>query len=297
MKKAIILLMITMLTACNGNRADYDATGVFETTEVIVSAEGNGEILCLDIAEGQDVEAQTPVGLIDTTQLYLRKVQLQASIGALNSRQVNVPRQIAALQEQIATAKREQKRFETLVAQNAANRKQLDDINAQLATLEKQLAAQRETITNSNSSMTGEQQSLAAQIAIIDDQIRNSIIVSPIRGTVLGKYAEQGELAAVGRALFKVADISEMYLRAYITASQLTELRVGQQVTVYSDMGAADRREYVGTVSMISDKAEFTPKTIQTRDERANLVYAVKIKVRNDGFIKRGMYGELRIKN
>jgi HlyD family secretion protein len=297
-KKIIFIgLAVFALSACNTKNSDYDASGVFETTETIVSAKGNGEILQFNITEGQEVAERQVVGLIDTTQLYLRKVQLQASVKAMDSRRVNISTQVAALQEQIATARREQQRFTQLVKDNATNQKQLDDINAQLATLEKQLAAQIETIKNSNNSIENEQQSLLAQIAQIDDQIKNAVIKSPVKGTVLGKYTEVGELAAQGKALFKVADIDNMFLRAYITASQLTELKIGQQVKVYSDRGKSDRREYQGAVSWISDKAEFTPKTIQTRDERANLVYAVKIAVKNDGYIKKGMYGELTIDN
>ena len=286
-----------LLLSCAGKNAQYDASGVFETTEIIVSAKGSGEILQFNIMEGQEVEAGQTLGVIDTTQLYWRKVQLLSSIKAMDSRHVNVPVQIAASQEQLVAARREQQRFTQLLKDNAANQKQLDDINAQIATLEKQLAAQTETLKNSNSGIVNEQQSLLAQIAQIDDHLKNSVIKSPAKGTVLSKFAEAGELAVQGKALFKVADLNNMFLRAYITASQLTELKIGQQVKVFSDMGKSDRREYQGSVTWISDKAEFTPKTIQTRDERANLVYAVKIAVRNDGYIKKGMYGELKIEN
>ena len=290
-----LLSLAIILSACNNKNNAYDASGVFETTEIIVSANGGGKILQFNITEGQEVEAGQTLGLIDTTQLYWRKVQLQSSVKAMDSRMVNVSVQVAALQEQLAAARSEQQRFTQLVKDNAANQKQLDDINAQIAALEKQLAAQTETLRNSNNSIANEQQSLLAQIAQIDDQLKNAVIKSPVKGAILGKYAEAGELAAQGKALFKVADMNNMFLRAYITASQLTELKIGQQVTVFSDMGKSDRREYQGTVTWISDKAEFTPRTIQTRDERANLVYAVRIAVKNDGYIKRGMYGEIRI--
>ena len=292
-----IALAVILFSACNNKNKEFDASGVFETTEIIVSAKGSGEILQFIISEGQEVDAGQTLGVIDTTQLYWRKVQLLSSGKAMDSRQVNVSVQVAALNEQLATTRREQQRFTQLIKDNAANQKQLDDINAQISTLEKQLAAQTETLKNNNSGITNEQQSLIAQVAQIDDQIKNSIIKSPIKGTILGKYAEAGELAIQGKALFKVADMNNMFLRAYITASQLTELKIGQQVKVFSDMGKSDRREYQGTVTWISDKAEFTPKTIQTRDVRANLVYSVKIAVRNDGYIKKGMYGELRIEN
>lgn len=282
------------LAACSRSRNDYDASGVFEATEVVVSAKGSGEIVKFFVEEGQTVDAQTVLGAIDTTQLHLKKRQLQAGIRAMSSRKVTVSRQVAALQEQIAKQKVEQRRFEALVGQNAATQKQLDDVVSGLATLEKQLAAQTETLGNANRSLTDEQESMAVQIAQLDDQIKNCIIQSPIRGVVLGKYAEAGELAAPGRALFKVADVEKMFLRAYITASQLTGVKLGQPVKVFSDWGEADRKEHAGTVSWISDKAEFTPKTIQTRDERANLVYAVKVAVANDGYLKKGMYGEVK---
>ena len=287
-------MAVLSLSACNNKKGVFDASGIFETTEVIVSAKGNGEILQFLVEEGQVVDAETSLGVIDTMQLYLKKEQLQAGIRAMNSRKVSVSRQIAALQEQIAKQKMEQRRFETLVNQHAATQKQLDDIISALATLEKQLAAQTETLHNANNSLANEQESLVVQIAQIDDQIKNSIIKSPISGYILSKYSQPGELAAYGRPLFKVADLNKMFLRAYITAGQLTQIKLGQTVTVLSDLGESDRKEYQGTVAWISDKAEFTPKTIQTRDERANLVYAVKIAVKNDGYIKKGMYGEVK---
>ena len=288
---------VLLFSACNNKNSSYDATGVFETTEIVVSAKSNGEILQFDISEGQEEVAGQTLGVIDTTQLYLKKVQLQASLRAINSRRVNVANQIAVLRQQLETAKSERQRFAKLVSENAANQKQLDDINAQIATLEKQLAAQTETLGNTNNSLTYEQQAVVAQIAQIDDQIKNSLIKCPVAGTILEKFAEAGELATAGKPLFKVANLEKIYLRAYITASQLTELKIGQQVKVFSDLGEKGRKEYAGAVSWISDKAEFTPKTIQTRDVRANLVYAVKISVKNDGYIKKGMYGEILFEN
>lgn len=289
--------MMVSLVACEGGSGDYDASGVFETTEVTVSARGTGEIMRFDIEEGHQVEAGQAVGYIDTIQLHLKKEELLGSLMATDSRRYNVSRQIASLRQEIATQKRERLRYENLVREKAANQKQLDDINSGLAVLEKRLAAQVETLENSNRSVSGEVLMLEARIAQIEDQIAKCVITSPVRGTVLSKYAEQGELAAQGRSLFKVGDLSDMYLRVYITAPQLTTLKVGQQVKVYADEGEDGRREYMGTVSWISDKAEFTPKTIQTRDERANLVYAVKVAVKNDGYIKKGMYGEIKIIN
>lgn len=287
--------MMVSLVACEGGSGDYDASGVFETTEVTVSARGTGEIMRFDIEEGHQVEAGQAVGYIDTIQLHLKKEELLGNLMATDSRRYNVSRQIASLRQEIATQKRERLRYENLVREKAANQKQLDDINSGLAVLEKRLAAQVETLENSNRSVSGEVLMLEARIAQIEDQIAKCVITSPVRGTVLSKYAERGELAAQGRSLFKVGDLSDMYLRVYITAPQLTTLKVGQQVKVYADEDEDGRREYMGTVSWISDKAEFTPKTIQTRDERANLVYAVKVAVKNDGYIKKGMYGEMKL--
>ncbi|MCC8170348.1 MAG: HlyD family efflux transporter periplasmic adaptor subunit [Parabacteroides sp.] len=283
------------LCACGSKNGGYDASGVFETTEVIVSAKGTGEIKRFDIEEGRQVTPGTCIGYIDTTQLYLKKRQLEASLKSTDSRYLDVNRQLAAIRQQIAIQQRERERFARLVQANAASQKQLDDIDYQIEVLEKQLGATAEQLTSSNSSLSGQSGSIVAQLAQLDDQIANNRIESPVAGTVLAKYAEPGEFAVPGRPLFKVGNLADMKLRAYITAGQLTQLKVGQQVTVYADEGESGRREYPGTVAWISDKAEFTPKTIQTRDERANLVYAVKIAVRNDGFIKKGMYGEIKL--
>lgn len=288
-----ILGTAALISACSGSENKFDASGVFEVTEVMVSAQVAGEIMDFDIDEGTDVTAGKPVGYIDTVQLYLQRLQLDANVKAAESRICDVERQTAALRQQIDTQKKEQTRFENLVKANAGNRKQLDDITAAISLLEKQLDAQKETLTNNNANARAQAEALRAQIALTDDKIRKSIISSPVDGTVMAKYAEKGELAVQGHTLFKVANINDMYLKSYITSGQITELKIGQEVKVYADSGESDRKEYPGVVSWISDKAEFTPKTIQTRDERANLVYAVKIKVRNDGFIKRGMYGEV----
>ncbi|MDL2257124.1 HlyD family efflux transporter periplasmic adaptor subunit [Bacteroidales bacterium OttesenSCG-928-I14] len=291
----IIIMTALILSACGKGNDAYDASGIFEAREVIVSAKGTGELMQFDVQEGQLVEANKQIGYIDTTQLYLKKLQVLANMQAIGSRYYNVSRQIASIQQQISTQKAEQKRYENLVELNVANQKQLDDIKANIALLEKQLTAQTETLENNNRSIAGESLGLEAQVAQIEDQIEKSIIYSPISGTILSKYAEAGELATQGRTLFKVADIENMYLRVYITADQLTTLKIGQEVKVYADQGKSDRKEYPGSITWISDKAEFTPKTIQTRNERANLVYAVKIAIKNDGFIKKGMYGEIKI--
>ena len=288
-----IISAMTLLAACSGSDSKYDASGVFEVTEVMVSARVAGEIMDLDIDEGTEVKAGKPVGYIDTVQLYLQRLQLEANVKAAESRICDVEKQTAAIRQQIATQKKEQTRFENLVNANAGNRKQLDDITAAINLLEKQLDAQTETLRNSNANAKAQAEALKAQIALTNDMISKSTIASPFDGTVMAKYVEKGELAVQGRTLFKVANINDMYLKAYITSGQITGLKIGQEVKVFADSGDSDRKEYRGVISWISDKAEFTPKTIQTRDERANLVYAVKIKVQNDGYIKRGMYGEV----
>lgn len=284
---------ILFCTSCSNNDIKYDASGVFETTEVIVSAKGTGELISFNAEEGQEVNTNFELGVIDTIQLHLKKQQLLSSISATESKMLNENRQVASIKQQINNLKKEKNRFSDLVKQNAANQKQLDDIDYQIMVLERQLSATSEQIGSNNNSLSGQKGSIIAQISQIEDQINNSIITTPIHGTILTKYAEQGEFVSPGKPLFKVADIQAMKLRAYVTADQLTNIKIGQQVKVYADQGKADRVEYTGKITWISDKAEFTPKTIQTRDERANLVYAVKISVRNDGMIKQGMYGDV----
>lgn len=287
------LLVLLAASCVEGNKA-YDASGVFESTEVTVSAEGNGKILSLDLQEGDRLEAGQIVGCIDTVQLHLSEIQLEASRRAVGSGRLDISRQIAALESQIGKQRQELDRFTKLEKAGASNRKQVEDIQAQIETLERQLAAQKESLNSSNRNVSGQADALEAQIEQIRDRIRKCVITSPVAGTVLAKYSEAGEFAALGRALFKVADIDNIRLRAYITADQLTTLKLGQQVRVFADQGSYGRKEYAGTLIWISDKAEFTPKTIQTRDERANLVYAVKIAVENDGLIKLGMYGDIK---
>lgn len=297
MNKRILLAAAAaaLLTACGNKDVDYDASGVFETTEVIVSSRGTGEIVSLNIEEGQTVAANQPLGELDMTQLVLKKQQLSAGKDAATSRRLNTATQVASLRQQIANLRSEQARFRALLNDGAATQIQVDNIGYQIATLQQQLSAADEQVTTSNRSIEGQSAGFDAQIGQVDDMIEQAVITSPINGVILSKYAEAGEYAVPGRALFKVADVSEMKLRAYVTADQLTGLKIGQKVKVYADRGTDDRREYEGTVSWISSEAEFTPKTIQTRDERSNLVYAVKITVKNDGLIKRGMYGDVKL--
>ena len=287
---------LLLVSACGNRLPDYDATGTFEATEVIVSAEASGKILQLKVEEGTRLKVGEEVGLVDTVQLYLKKLQLEASMKSVESQRPDLAKQIAATKQQIATAQREKRRVESLLAAGAANQKQLDDWEAQVALLERQLVAQESSLRNSTNSLTEQGNSVAIQIAQVDDQLNKCYILSPIDGTVLAKYAEAGELATVGKPLFKVGELDRMYLRAYITSEQLSSVKLGDEVRVYADYGNSERKEYSGVVTWISDRSEFTPKTILTQNERANLVYAVKIAVKNDGLLKIGMYGGLTFK-
>ncbi len=284
-----------LLAACTNERDEYQATGTFESTEVLVSAEATGKLLSFEVYEGQSLQAGQEVGCIDTVQLYLKIMQLEASNSSVRSRRSDVNRQIAALEQQIATQEREKARFENLLRGNAANQKQVDDLAAQIALLRKQVAAQRETLENSNRSITEESSSIRIQVAQLEDQLRKCRITAPMRGTVLAKYAEPGEWAVQGKALFKMADLEHMFLRAYLTSEQLASVKLGQKVNLLADYGGDSLRTYSGTIAWISGEAEFTPKGILTDEERANQVYAVKIAVKNDGFLKIGMYGRVQL--
>ena len=290
----IIALTAILFASCGKERGSQDASGSFEATEILVSAQASGQIMQLDIKEGQILTENQIAGYIDTTQLYLKREQLLASMKAVDSRSYTISLQIASIKQQIANQQTELNRFQNLLHSNAATQKQVDDIQHQIDVLNKQLAAQTETLQNNNKSVSAEAASLYIQVQQIDDLIQKSIIVSPIFGTVLSKYAERGEVTAQGKPLFKMADLSTVYLRAYITADQLTQLKLNQEVRVFADFGKKEMREYSGIIQWISDKAEFTPRTILTKNERANLVYAVKIAVKNDGYLKIGMYGEVR---
>ncbi|MDR2682535.1 MAG: HlyD family efflux transporter periplasmic adaptor subunit [Dysgonamonadaceae bacterium] len=294
-RKILLLSAVLLLSACKHRPGDYAASGTFEATEIVVSSQSTGQIMQFDLTEGQTLAAHQTVGFIDTLQLHLKKAQLLASMKAIDSRTYNVALQMASLRQQIAKQETERTRFQNLQKANAATQKQVDDIQSSIEVLQKQLAAQAETLQKGNSSLASEIDALRIQVEQIQDLIGKSILSSPINGTVLAKYAEPGELAVQGRALFKIADLNRIYLRAYITADQLTQLKLNQEVAVFADFGKKEMTEYKGVITWISDKAEFTPHTILTKNERANLVYAVKIAVENDGFLKIGMYGEIRL--
>lgn len=291
----IALILITaLLFGCSNGNGDFDATGTFESEEIIVSSEAMGKLVMFQAEEGMQLKQNQIVGIVDTTQLHLKKKQLLASIKAVLSKQPDVETQLASLQKQIEAAEIEQKRIENLVKSNAATTKQLDDINSQLEVLRKQYNATKSSLTITKQGIQSETLPLTAQVEQIADQIKKSYIINPINGTVLTRYAKQDEITSTGKALYKIANLSEMTLRAYVSGDQLGEIKLGQKLKVFVDKGDGDQKEMNGEIYWVSPKAEFTPKTIQTKDERANLVYAIKVRVMNDGYLKIGMYGEIK---
>lgn len=293
-KLFVLFLAIQVISACSNNEPVYDASGAFEAEEIIVSSEASGVIRTLDLEEGKDLKAGQQVGYVDSLQLYLRKKQVQAQINALLSKKPNVAVQLAAMQTQLKTAEKEKNRISKLLEADAATGKQLDDIQAQIEVINKQIAAQQSSLELTVAGISKDAMPLYVQVEQLEDQLAKCKIVNPIDGTVLVKYAEQNETTAAGKALYKIADLRFILLRAYITGNQLPQVRLNQDVKVYTDDGLGGFKETIGTISWISDKAEFTPKTIQTKDERANQVYAIKIKVKNEGAYKIGMYGEVK---
>lgn len=294
MKRIAYILPIFLMTACQ-EVAEYDAQGTFEATEVTLSAESNGKILHFDVNEGDVVQSGVVVGAIDSIQIFQQRKQLIAQQAALLNSRPDKEKQVAAIKQQIATANRELQRVESLLGDGAATSKQRDDIKAQINLLQDQLSATLSTLDKNTSSINNNATALDAQIAALDDMLNKCRIISPINGTVLVKYAQAGELATIGKPLMKVADLSQIYLRAYFTSDQLAHLNLGNEVTVTADFGGDQRYDYKGKVAWISSESEFTPKTIQTKDTRANLVYAVKIAVKNDGRLKVGLSGEVKL--
>ncbi len=289
-----LFALLPLLAACGGSEKAYDATGTFEATETTVFAEQSGALLTFSVNEGDSIGQDQEVGLIDTTQTWLKIQQLGATKEVYQSQKPDMERQIAATRQQLAKARQEEQRYRELVADGAAPSKMLDDASSQVQVLQKQLDAQISSLTTSTRALDKQTAAADVQVSQLRDMLRKCHVTAPTRGTVLEKYVERGEFVAVGKPLFKVADTQDMYLRAYVTSAQLQTVKLGQRVKVFADYGDQQKKEYEGTVSWISSRSEFTPKTILTDDERADLVYAVKIAVRNDGYIKIGMYGEAK---
>lgn len=295
MKRIIALASAALIMgACSEKEKEYDATGTFEATETTVFAEQSGTLLTFDINEGDNIAPGQELGMVDTTQLWLKIQQLGATKEVYQSQKPDVEKQIAATRQQLAKAKTEQQRYQELVADGAAPRKMLDDATSQVQVLQRQLDAQISALHTQMATLNSQQAATDVQVSQLQDQLRKCHVVAPIGGTVLEKYVERGEFVAVGKPLLKVADTNNLFLRAYVTSAQLQHIKLGQQVKVFADYGNGQKKEYGGTITWISSRSEFTPKTILTDDERADLVYAVKVAIKNDGYAKIGMYGEAK---
>ena len=293
--KRIVYIVAAMLAVSCGTEAEFDAQGTFEATEVVISSEAAGRILSFNVEEGMRVEAGDVIAEIDSVQLHLQRSQLEAQLSALLNSRPDIQAQVASLREQITTLKVEQRRIENMLRDGAATEKQKDDIDAQIRILESQLSATLSTLNTNTSTINSNAEAIRVQISALDDRIAKCRAMSPISGTVLVKYAQEGELATVGKPLVKIADLNNIYLRAYFTSDQLSRIKIGDEVTVTADFGGEERYDYEGRIAWISAESEFTPKTIQTADTRANLVYAVKIAVENDGRLKIGLAGEVKL--
>lgn len=282
-----------MLNSCGNNDNEFDAMGVFEATETTVYAEQSGALMMFGVEEGDIIQQNKEVGLIDTTQLWLKLQQAGATKSVYQSQKPELEKQIAATREQLTKARQDQQRYKELVADGAAPSKMLDDANSQVEVLQRQLAAQISSLTVSTNALERQMEATDVQADQWRDQLRKCHILAPTKGTVLEKYVERGEFVSTGKPLFKMADTENMFIRAYVTSAQLKDIKVGQQATVFADFGDGQKRKYQGKVTWISNRSEFTPKTILTDDERADLVYALKVAIRNDGYVKIGMYGEV----
>jgi HlyD family secretion protein len=308
MKRVLIFASIVFFAACKSNNTAYDAQGTFEADEVIVSSEIGGKLLDFTVKEGDTIAAGKIIAHIDALNIALQKEQAEASIAALGEKTVDVVPQVKLLQDQLLVQdaqlknlQHEQTRIENLLKQDAATGKQLDDINYQIDVLQRQMkvtqqqiVVQQSNVRTQNRSILSETNPLQKKAAQLQDQMQRAAVINPITGTVLTTYALQGEVTGAGKALYKIADVSTVYLRAYVNGTQLAQIKIGQPVKVLIDSSNNDYRTYNGSISWVSSKAEFTPKTIQTKEERANLVYAIKVKVVNDGLLKIGMFGEVK---
>ena len=294
MKKIIAMAGVALvLNACGRKERQYDATGVFEATETTVYAEQTGALLTFNVEEGDTVGRNREVGLIDTTQLWLKMKQAEAMKSVYQSQKPEQEKQIAVTRQQLAKAKQDQQRYKELVADGAAPAKMLDDANSQVEVLQRQLEAQLSSLRVNTNALDKQMAAADVQAEQLRDQIRKCHILVPAKGTVIEKYVERGEFVSAGKPLFKMADTENMFIRAYVTSAQLENIKTGQKATVFADYGNGGKKEYEGRVTWISSRSEFTPKTILTDDERADLVYAVKVAIKGDGYVKMGMYGEV----
>lgn len=288
-------IAVLAITGCAKRSIDFDGCGQIDATKVTVSAESNGKLISFTASEGDKLAKGEYTGAIDSMQTYLQREELQQRKEGALTRLVDIPLQMKPMEEQMANHKADLKRFRSLLENNAGTQKQVDDIEAQIAILQGQIDAQRVSYENGNAGIRNEIITYEVQIAKASDQLSKCRIDSPVSGTVLTKYVEEGEMVTVGKPLYQVADLDNVYVRAYFSTSQLAGLKLGDKVTVIPDDGTDSPKNYEGTVTWISSEAEFTPKNIQTRDERADLVYAVKVSVRNDGNLRLGMYAYVKL--
>jgi HlyD family secretion protein len=298
MKINLFFVPVICLAAasCSKNTDEFDATGSFEATETIVSAEAQGKLMSLKLEEGDSIPAGKTVGYIDSTQLYLARLQLIQSRKAILSSRPDIRTQIEALEKELDNAITDRDRIANLVKGEVASQKQLDDANARMNILKSRIEAQRSTLSTSTSAIDEQGRTVELQLKQVEDQLRKCRLVNPISGIVLSKYMNEFEMATPGKPVYRIADMSTILLRAYVSGDQLSSVKLGATVDVIVDDIKNGSRKYEGKLEWVSEKAEFTPKTIQTKDERANLVYAIKIRVKNDGALKIGMYGEVKLR-
>jgi HlyD family secretion protein len=288
-----LAILAFLLLSCTAKNEMADASGSFEATETIISAEANGKLLQFNASEGEEVKAGQLMGYIDSTQLYLTRLQLLQNQKAVLSGRPDIKTQLEALEQELDNATADKQRIQNLVKGEVASQKQLDDANTRIAVLQSKIAAQKSSLGTSTTTLNEQARTITLQLAQIEDQLRKCRILNPISGTILSTYVNPFEMTAAGKPLYKVADLSTIELKAYITEDQFSKIKVGQRVKVGADAEGGNMKTYEGTIRWINSKAEFTPKTIQTKDERANLVYAIKVRVKNDGLLKIGMYGEV----
>ncbi|HPE41258.1 MAG TPA: efflux RND transporter periplasmic adaptor subunit [Bacteroidales bacterium] len=302
MKRDVIFFILGLLIlsfiniACQNNEGVADAYGVIEAKEIIVSSEVNGLLLHFPVEEGAAFSEGDPLGFIDTTQLYLQIMQLNASINAALAKRPDMPIQIRSLQDKMETLENEKLRIKNLISANAASTQQLDEINAEINITQSQIDAIKSTLSTTNNSILEEVEAIRYQKLQLQSALSKCFLKAPISGTLMKKYIEENELAYQGKPLFKMADLSQMYIRVYVTEDQLSNIKIGQKAEIRIDQQAGEHKKFTGVISWISPKAEFTPKMIQTKKERVNLVYAVKVNFINDGSAKIGMPGDLIFK-
>lgn len=294
MKSGLVFAALALVAAGCGKNIEYDACGQVDATQVTVSAENAGRVLSMAVEEGEEVTAGQLLGALDSVQTYLQIMELRERIAGSSSRLVDIKKQGQPNLSQLENLQNEYERYSKLLEGNATTRKQVDDLTDKIAVLKAQIAAQTQSWERGNASVRSEVQGYEIQLARLEDQLAKCRIVAPVSGTVLTRYAETGEFVTLGKPLFKVADLDQMYVRVYFSSAQLSGLKLNDTVTVIPDDGTASPKRIQGRVIWISEQSEFTPKNIQTRDERADLVYAVKVAVPNDGTLRLGMYAYVR---